>query len=66
MDLTENNKNHIDSLSYEQLLLHWRFAPSGDPWFQGETGEYWGVVMQKKKEELNGYQAVAISKSIGW
>jgi len=66
MDLTEENKKHIDSLSYEQLLTEWRFAPSGDPWFQGETGEYWSIAMQKKKEELKGYQAVAISKNIGW
>ena len=66
MILSEENKKHIDSLSYEQLLSHWRFAPSGDPWFQGETGEYWGIVMKKKKEELEGYQAVAISKNIGW
>ena len=66
MLLTENNKKYIDSLSYEQLLSNWRFAPLGDPWFQGETGEYWGVAMKKKKEELKGYQAVAISKNIGW
>ena len=66
MQLTEANKKYIDSLSYEQLLSHWRFAPSGDLWFQGETGDYWGSVMNKKKEELKGYQAVAISKSIGW
>ena len=65
MELTEENKKHIDSLSYEQLLTRWRFAPLGDLWFQGETGEYWGTVMEKKKKELKGYQAVAISKNIG-
>ena len=66
MVLSEENKKHIDSLSYEQLLTRWRFAPLGDLWFQGETGEYWGIAMKKKKEELEGYQAVAISKNIGW
>jgi len=66
LELTGENKKHIDSLSYEQLLSYWRFASSGNPWFQGETGDYWSVVMNKKKEELKGYQAVAISKSIGW
>ena len=66
MDLTKENKKCIDSLSYEQLLSYWRFAPLGDLWFQGETGDYWGSVMNKKKEELKGYQAVAISKNIGW
>ena len=66
MQLTKENKKYIDSLSYEQLLTQWRFAPSGDSWFQGETGDYWSIVMEKKKKELKGYQAVAISKSIGW
>ena len=66
MDLTENNKNHIDSLSYEQLLSHWRFAPSGNPWFQGETGDYWGSVMNKRKEEIGPEKATQISKDIGW
>ena len=65
MDLTKENKKHIDGLSYEQLLSEWRFAPSGSPWFQGETGDYWGTVMNKRKKELKGYQAVAIFKSIG-
>lgn len=45
MELTEQNKAHIDSLSYEKLLSHWRFASVGDPWFQGETGKYWGERM---------------------
>jgi len=66
MELTEENKKYIDNLSYEQLLSHWRFAPIGDSWFQGETGEYWGSVMKKKKEEIGGTKAVCISKDIGW
>ena len=40
MKLTEENKNYIDSLSYESLLHKWRFAPIGDPMFQDETGKY--------------------------
>ena len=66
MQLTEGNKKHIDSLSYKQLLSEWRFAPSGSPWFQGETGEYWGSAMNKKKEEIGQDMAVHVSKSIGW
>ena len=66
MDLTEENKKHIDSLSYEQLLSHWRFAPSGDPWFQGETGDYWSSILNKKKEEIGVDEAAHISKDIGW
>ncbi len=65
MDLTEGNKKHIDSLSHNELLSKWRYAPAGDPWFQGETGKYWGERMAKKRDENPG-QAVANSKSIGW
>jgi len=38
----------------------------GDPWFQGETGDYWGIIMDKKKEELGQTEAVYVSKSVGW
>lgn len=65
MDLTPENKDFIDSLSYEGLLRRWRFAPVGDQWFQGETGAYWGERMAKMRsaEPDNG---VAASKAIGW
>ena len=66
MRLTEENKKAIDSSSYEQLLSRWRFAPSGDLWFQGETGDYWGSVMNKKKEEIGQVEAVKVSKDVGW
>ena len=64
MKLTEKNKDHIDSLSYEELLSHWRYAPIGDQWFQGETGDYWG----KRMAELRaaGAAHAATSKGIGW
>jgi len=64
MDLTEENKKHIDSLSYEQLLRKWRFAPSGDEWFQGDTGKYWGERMNELKAQ--GVDHVGASKRIGW
>ena len=48
MDLTPENKKHIDSMDYEGLLRKWRFAPCGDPWFQGETGDYWGQRMAER------------------
>ena len=66
MELTKENKKHIDGLSYEQLLSHWRFALSGDPWFQGETGDYWGRVMNIKKKDIGQVEAVNVSKDIGW
>lgn len=64
MDLTEENKKTIDSKSYRELLSGWRFAPSGNPWFQGETGEYWGKRMSELKH--NGADHVRASKEVGW
>ena len=67
MDLTPENRAHIDSLSYRQLLTHWRFAAVGDPWFQGETGGYWGERMAILRREPGGDdEHVRASKSIGW
>lgn len=65
MDLTEENKRHIDSLSHYELLSQWRGAPVGNPWFQGETGTYWGGRMAEMRSKDNA-QAVANSKAIGW
>lgn len=65
MDLTPENKKHIDEMSYTGLLQGWRNAPSGDEWFQGETGKYWGKRMAELKAENPG-DAVAASKAIGW
>ena len=64
MDLTPKNKAYIDSLSYEQLLSNWRFAPAGSPWFQGETGKYWAKRMKELREQ--GANHVQASKNIGW
>ena len=66
MNLTKENKAHIDSLSYAQLLTKWRFAPTGDPWFMDETGDYWKTRMAEKLEEIGSYKASQISKDIGW
>lgn len=67
MNLTPENKAHIDGLSYEELLSRWRFAPVGDPWFQDETGTYWGERMKQLRNEPGGQdRAVAASKRIGW
>jgi hypothetical protein len=64
MNLTDKNKAHIDSLSYEGLLSHWRFAAVGDPWFQGETGTYWSERMKELRE--SGTDHVGASKILGW
>ncbi len=64
MELTPENKAHIDSLSYETLLRRWRHAPAGDPWFQGETGDYWSERMGELRQQ--GADHVGASKRIGW
>ena len=67
MELTEENKKTIDAKSYEELLEHWRFAPIGDPWFEGQTGEYWGERMKELRNQPNGqYLHVTTSKKLGW
>lgn len=64
MKLTEKDKAHIDGLDIQQLLSGWRSAPDEDPWFWGETGEYWrdrmGAVRDK---DPAGY--VRASKDLG-
>lgn len=67
MELTGDNKKYIDSLPYEALLARWRFAPSGDAWFQGDTGAYWGKRMSELRDLPGGNEKhVQTSKSIGW
>ena len=64
MHLTPEIKKEIDAMSYEDLLIIWRFTPVGDPWFQGETGEYWGERMAQLRKQ--GVDHVGASKKIGW
>jgi hypothetical protein len=67
MELTSENKERIDKMSYTQLLSHWRFASVGDPWFQGETGAYWSDKMAQLRNQPGGNERhVAASKSLGW
>lgn len=64
MTLTPEAKKRIDSLTYEELLHKWRFAPVGDATMQGETGEYWGHRMGELRAQ--GVDTVKASKKIGW
>ena len=67
MDLTPENKKEIDSKSYEALLSKVRYAPIGDLWFQGETGDYWCKRMTELRSTPGGdAMHTAASKSIGW
>lgn len=63
MDLTPANKVYIDSLDHFTLLQKIRYAPDGDPWFQGETGTYWLQRRNIKRDENPG-QAVQDSKDL--
>jgi hypothetical protein len=63
--MTEEQKAWIDSASHEQLLSKWRFAPLGDPMFQGESGDYYAEALAKKRTE-DPERHVRASKSIGW
>ena len=65
MELTEDNKAHIDSLPYIALLDRWRFAPTGDPWFEGATGKYWGKRIAEVRERPET-DHVGASKALGW
>lgn len=59
-------KEWIDQASYYDLLFKWRFAHVGDPIFIGDVGEYFGKVINKKREEIGNDEHVKISKMIGW
>lgn len=63
--MTTEQKKWIDSSSFMTLLDRWRFAPSGDEMFVGETGEYYCKVM-KEKRALESDGGVGASKTIGW
>lgn len=65
MDLSDENKATIDAKSHYELLDHFRFAPTGDPWFQGDTGQYWQERMAEMRSK-DPAGAVADSKALGW
>ena len=64
--MDEQMKKWIDEASYEQLLERWRFARCGDPFFQGEAGDYYAKVMAEKRQKVGEAEHVRASKSVGW
>ena len=65
MNLTPDKKVHINGLSVEALLRHVRYAPAGDPWFQGETGNYWFQRLREMRVQDEAAY-VRASKQTGW
>lgn len=63
--MTDEQKKWIDKADYEELLQRWRFAPVGNPLFQGDTGGYYRKVMAKKKQQICDSARVQASKAIG-
>lgn len=59
-------KEWIDDASYEELLRRWRFAPSGDPFFEGEMGEYYSRKIAERRKEVGEEEHTRVSKKIGW
>lgn len=64
--MTDFEKDWIDKATYKQLFAKVRFAPIGDVWMTGDTGQYllerWG----KMREELPEGEHTRISKELGW
>lgn len=63
--MTPEQKAWIDSAGLETLLSKWRFAKSGDPFLQGDTGEYFSKIMFGMRDADNEAW-VRASKSVGW
>ena len=64
MKFTPEIKAAIDAKPYFERV---RYAPPGDSWFLGETGEYWLSRMETLRAAPGGNEHhVACSKAIGW
>lgn len=61
-------KEWIDSASYEELLSKWKKADIGDPYTQGEVGEYFeqALILRKAEEstvsQRNAHNIKLLSK----
>lgn len=59
-------KETIDNMPYIEMLRRVRYAPAGDPMFQGDTGNYFNQVFEAKRQALTVDQRVYASKQVGW
>ncbi len=65
MELTDELKREIDGKPIVEILRKVRFAPTGDPIFEGESGKYWMDRMAQLRGEDNA-AFVHASKMLGW
>lgn len=65
MTLPDYRKRAIDAMTIDQLLYDHRFAPAGDPRFQGAEGDY-RIKRLTELRRMHSASFVAASKSIGW
>jgi len=65
-DVDPRIKKWIDEADYESLLRKWRHAVAGDPFFQGEAGDYYAAVMKRRADSLPQGERVRASKAVGW
>lgn len=66
MELTEELKKRIDSMSYGELLSLWRFAAVGTPLFLGASGDYFAKRLSEMRDKVGDEEHVATSKRLGW
>ena len=59
--MTLEQKEQIDAMTQYELCRMWRFAKTGEPLLQGETGDYFA----KRLKEMGNFTP-EISKSLGW
>jgi hypothetical protein len=59
--LSKEEKQKIDKMSQLEMARLWRFAPSTEPLFQGDTGKYFKKVFKEK-----GFFSPKISKTLEW
>lgn len=64
--MSEEIKQKIDSLSYEDMLRIIRFTRAGHYWCTGETGDYFFERYTKLKSAMPEEEKVRISKAVGW
>jgi hypothetical protein len=64
--MTEDQKNWINNASFETLFRKWRKAPLGDPYLQGECGQYFDKALKEKRKEITDEEYTEISKNLGW